>query len=85
MEARKASREAALRGKEVWEKTEDMAEPMPEKSPIASGALTPPRSRQFNKTAEARGREDAAIRSTEQKARQQKTGEGMSMRLGVEG
>ena len=42
MEARKAIWGEALRGKEVLEKTEDMDEPMPKKSPSGSGALTPP-------------------------------------------
>ena len=82
MEARKASREAALRGKEVLEKTEDMDEPMPEKSPIASGALTPPARGEACRKEAVRSASRSGNRRTERREpRRRECDKGVSMRV----
>ena len=85
MEARKVSREEALRGKEVLEKTEDMAEPMPKKSPSGSGALTPPAQGEACRKEAARSANRSGNRRTERREpRRRECDKGKSMRAGWE-
>ena len=86
MEARKASREEALRRKEVLEITEEMAEPMPEKSPIASGAVTPPARSEALRNEAARSANRSGNRRTErQEPWRRECDRGVSMRVVVGG